>query len=263
MGERPMERSRRPLSAVVIAFNEERRIVECLESLSFADEIVVVDSGSTDGTIAAARRFTDKVHAVAWKGFGLQKQAAVDFAAHDAVLSVDCDERVTPELAGEIRSILSGEAMLAGYSVPRRTFLGKKEIRHCGWYPDRTVRFFDRTRARFSDDIVHERVVVSGETGALRHHLLHFSFDGFADILRKMDGYTDLSARKMFEEGRRCGLSDLTARPALAFLKTYVLRLGFLDGVEGFEVAAAAALHVFAKYAKLRDLSRGGGGTGR
>ncbi len=256
-----MAGSARPLSAVVIACNEERRIVPCLESLSFADEIVVVDSGSTDGTIAAARRFTDKVHPVPWRGFGPQKQAAVGFAAHDAVLNVDCDERVTPELADEIRSILSGGAMRAAYTVPRRTFLGGKEIRHCGWYPDRTIRLFDRKRARFSDDIVHERVIASGEIGQCRGHLVHYSFDGFADILRKMDGYTDLSARKMFGEGRRCGLADLTARPAFAFLKTYVFRLGFLDGVEGIEIAAAAALHVFAKYAKLRDLSRGGEGA--
>ena len=254
-----MTTSRRPLSAVVIALNEERRIVPCLESLAFADEIVVVDSGSTDGTVAAARRFTDKVHAVAWKGFGPQKQAAVALAAHDAVLSVDCDERVTPELAAEIRAVLAGASMRPGYSVPRRTFLGNKEIRHCGWYPDRTVRLFDRSRARFSDDIVHERVVVSGDTGALRNHMFHYSFDGFADILRKMDRYTDLSARKMLEEGRRCGLSDLAVRPGLAFLRTYLLRLGFLDGAEGLEIAAAAAMHVFAKYAKLRDLSRAGG----
>ncbi len=253
-----MTTTRRPLSAVVIALNEERRIVPCLESLSFADEIVVVDSGSTDGTVAAARRFTDKVHAVAWKGFGPQKQAAVALAAHDAVLSVDCDERVTPALADEIRAVLAGASMRAGYSVPRRTFVGTKEIRHCGWYPDRTVRLFDRTRARFTDDIVHERVAVSGDSGALRNHLLHYSFDGFGDILRKMDRYTDLSARKMLEEGRRCRLSDLAVRPALAFLKTYVLRLGVLDGAEGVEIAAAAAIHVFAKYAKLRDLSRAG-----
>ncbi len=256
-----MERNRRPLSAVVIACNEERRIVPCLESLSFADEIVVVDSGSADGTMAAARRFTDKVHAVPWRGFGPQKQAAVDLAANDVVLNVDCDERVTPELAAEIRAVLSGETMQAGYSVPRRTFLGGKEIRHCGWYPDRTVRLFDRTKARYTDDIVHERVVVQGGVGTLRHHLLHRSFDGFADILRKMGTYTDLSARKMLAEGRRCGVPDLTARPLLAFLKTYVLRLGFLDGVEGIEIAAAAALHVFAKYAKLRDIARERGGA--
>lgn len=252
----PMEGKRRPVSAVVIAKNEERRIAGCLESLSWADEIVVVDSGSTDGTVETARRFTDKVFPVPWKGFGPQKQAAVDLATHDTVLNVDCDERVTPELADEIRSILSAEAMLPGYSVPRRTFLGGKEIRHGGWYPDRTVRLFDRTKARYSDDLVHERVVVSGEVGECRGHLLHFSFDGFSDLLEKLNRYSDISARQMRDRGRRCGIADVTLRPLAAFLKTYVLRLGFLDGFDGLVVSAATALLTFSKYAKLRELTR-------
>jgi glycosyltransferase involved in cell wall biosynthesis len=254
---------RRALSAVVIACNESRRIEACLESLRFADEIVVVDSGSTDGTAEAARRHTDRVFNVPWRGFGPQKQAAVDLASNDFILSVDCDERVTPELAGEIRDLLAAGGLLPGYSVPRRTFIGDREIRHGGWYPDRTVRLFDRTRARYSADPVHERVVVPGEVGRLSHHLLHFSFEGFADILVKMNRYTDLSARSMFEAGRRCGLSDLAVRPLLAFAKAYFFRAGFLDGVEGLEVAAAGAMHVFAKYVKLRELGRSADGGGK
>lgn len=250
------KRKHRPVSAVVIALNEEHRIVPCLESLSWADEIIVVDSGSTDGTLDLARRYTDKVYSVPWKGFGPQKQAAVDLAAHDVVLSVDCDERVTPELADEIRSIVSGGDMLGGYSVPRRTFLGKKEIRHCGWYPDRTIRFFDRRKARYSNDIVHERVVVSGQVGKCRHHLLHYSFSGVSDLLAKLQQYGDLSALQMHEAGRRCRLSDVLLRPPFAFFRTYVFQLGFLDGFEGLLISATTALLTFTKYAKLRELER-------
>jgi glycosyltransferase involved in cell wall biosynthesis len=247
--------ARRPVSAVVISFNEEKNIAACLESLRWADEIVVADSGSADRTREIARRYTDKVFDVPWKGFGPQKRAAVDLASHDVVFNADCDERVTPELAEEIAEVLSGAGMAAAYTVPRRTFFGGKEIRHCGWYPDRTTRLFDRRKARFSDDLVHERVEVSGESLPLRHHLLHHSFSGIGDVLGKMNRYGDLSARQMFERGKRCGVSDLTLRPAFAFLKTYLFRLGFLDGVEGLVISAAAAWMVFTKYAKLRELA--------
>lgn len=250
-------RKRRPVSAVVIALNEEHRIVPCLESLSWADEIVVVDSGSVDGTVSLATKYTDRVFTIPWKGFGPQKQAAVDLAAHDVVFNADCDERVTPELADEIQAILSGDEMLPGYTVPRRTFLGGKEIRHCGWYPDRTVRLFDRRKARFSDDIVHERVVVSGRTGDCRHHMLHDSFSGVSDLLAKLQRYGDLGARQMYERGRRWRLSDLMLRPAYAFLKTYILKRGFLDGYEGWLISKTTAFLTFTKYAKLRDLEKG------
>jgi len=241
---------------VVIALDEGKNIAACLESLRWADEIVVVDSGSADGTQEIARRYTDKVFEVPWKGFGPQKQAAVELAGNDVVFNVDCDERVTAELAEEIGAVLSGPEMAAAYTVPRRTFLGGKEIHHCGWYPDRTTRLFDRTRARFSQDLVHERVEVPGETAPLKGHLLHYSFSGIGEMIPKINRYSDLSARQMFERGRRCGIADLLLRPPFAFLRTYVLRLGFLDGIEGLVISATTGWLTFAKYVKLRELSR-------
>lgn len=257
--ERTDSPARRPISAVVISLNEEKNLPICLESLRWADEIVVVDSGSTDGTREVARRYTDKVFDVAWRGFGPQKQAAVELASHDIVFNVDCDERVTPELAAEIGKILSGPGMAAAYTVPRRTFLGGTEIRHCGWYPDRTTRVFDRNQARFSADLVHERVEVSGETLPLQNHLLHYSFGGIGDMLLKINRYSELSARQMFERGRRCGIIDLTLRPVLAFLKTYLLQLGFLDGVGGLVISVTTSWLVFAKYCRLLELQRSPG----
>lgn len=246
--------TRRRVSAVIIACNEAHRIEACLASLHWADEVVVVDSGSSDATVEIARRYTDRVVSVPWCGFGPQKQAAVERASHDMIFNLDCDERVTPELALEIQAVLAGATIASAYQVPRRTFLGTKEIRHCGWYPDRTIRLFDRSRARFSDDLVHESVLTVGDTRMLRHDLLHYSFLGLADLLVKLNRYSDLSARQMFQRGRRSSLFDLTARPCFAFVKTYLLRLGFLDGVEGFEVSVSSAVSTFAKYMKLREL---------
>lgn len=249
--------ARRPLSVAVIAKDEAARIGDCLASVAWADEIVVVDSGSTDATCDIARRYTQKVHSLPWRGFGPQKQAAVDLAAHDWVLSVDCDERVTPELAAEIQRLLAQEALLDAYSIPRRTFLGRKEIRHCGWYPDRTVRLFDRRRARFSESLVHEQVVAApGPVGKCRGHMLHYSFTGLEHLLEKMNQYTDLSARQMFEQGRRCNVFDLAVRPVAAFIKTYFLRAGILDGIAGLTISATATLSTFVKYVKLRELER-------
>lgn len=252
--------ARRPLSVVMIALDEERRIAACLESLSFADEIVVVDSGSKDRTVEIARRFTDRVVTLPWRGFGPTKQAAVALASHDLVLNVDCDERVTPALAEEIAALQAAPALAAAYAIPRRTFLGEAEIRWCGWSPDHTVRLFDRTRARFSDALVHETVEAQGGVERCRSPLLHYSFAGFADLLTKLNRYSDLSARQLFERGRRAGFLDVTLRPVVSFLRTYVLRLGVLDGFEGLEIAVADAVTTFAKYAKLRELGRSGPG---
>ncbi|QEM67231.1 glycosyltransferase family 2 protein [Geobacter sp. FeAm09] len=247
-----------PLSVVIIAKNEAERLDACLQSAAWADEIVVVDSGSSDATREIARRYTDKVFDIPWRGFGPQKQAAVDLATNDWIFNIDCDERLTPGLAAEIRGILAADCAAGAYSVPRRTFLGSKEIRHCGWYPDRTIRLFDRRRARFSDSLVHERVVTEAETGTCREHLLHYSFAGVAPLLTKLNHYTELSARQMFERGRGCSVLDIVFRPLFALFKTYVLRLGFLDGVEGVVVSVSNAVSVFYKYVKLRELRLAG-----
>lgn len=246
--------TRRPLSVVLIAKNEAERLDACLDSVQWADEIVVVDSGSSDATREIALRYTDKVFDIPWRGFGPQKQAAVDLASNDWILNIDCDERVTPDLAAEIRAILASDSIMGAYSVPRRTFLGTREIRRCGWYPDRTIRLFDRRGARFSDSLVHERVVTDGPVAHCRGHLLHYSFSGIGPLLTKLNHYSDLSARQMFEQGRRCTLFDLTVRPLFAFFKTYLLRLGVLDGIEGLEISTTTALLTFVKYVKLREL---------
>ncbi|MFA7061412.1 MAG: glycosyltransferase family 2 protein [Pedobacter sp.] len=247
--------TRLPLSVVIIAKNEAERIEECLASITWADEIVVVDSGSTDATCDIARRYTDRVHFIPWQGFGPQKQATVDLASHEWILNVDCDERVTLELAAEIRQILSLPPPQGAYSIPRRTFLGRKEIKQCGWYPDRTIRLFDRTKSRYSDSLVHERVITDGAIGACSEHLLHYSFTGLSQLLAKLNNYSDLSARQMFDQGRRCSLFDLTVRPLFAFFKTYLLKTGIFDGVEGLVISVTTAMLTFAKYTKLRELN--------
>lgn len=246
--------NRRPVSVVIIAKNEADRMEACLQSVVWADEIVVVDSGSTDATCDIARRYTGRVHSIPWRGFGPQKQAAVDLASHDWILNIDCDERVTPELAREIGAILESDDNREAYALPRRTFLGSKEIRHCGWYPDRTVRLFDRRGARFSDSLVHERVIAQGPVADCRGDLLHYSFSGIGPLLAKLNQYSDLSAQQMHAQGRSCTLVDLTVRPLFAFFKTYLLRRGFLDGVEGLEISVTTALLTFAKYIKLREM---------
>ena len=245
-----------PLSVVVIAKNEAERLDACLKSVAWADEIVVVDSGSSDATCEIARRYTDKVVDIPWRGFGPQKQAAVDLAANDWILNIDCDERVTPDLALEIRGILASDRAAGAYSVRRRTFLGAKEIKHCGWYPDRIIRLFDRRRARFSDSLVHEGVIAEALVADCQGHLLHYSFSGIGPLLAKLNHYSDLSARQMLEKGRRCNLFDLTVRPLFAFFKTYLLRLGLLDGIEGFEISLTTALLTFVKYMKLREMTK-------
>lgn len=248
-------RQRDRLSVVIIALNEAQRIEECLQSVAWADEIVVVDSGSTDGTPEIARHYTDQVHHVPWRGFGPQKQAAVDLASNDMIFNIDCDERMTDELAHEIRALLSAEARQPGYSVPRRTFIDGTEIRWSGWYPDRTIRLFDRSRVKYSDSKVHEGVVVSPDAVAdCKGHLLHYSFAGMSDMLTKLNRYTDIAAQEMFAKGKKTSLVQVTLRPLWTFFRTYIIYLGLLDGFKGLEIAVANSITVFYKYAKLRDL---------
>lgn len=247
---------RRPVSAVLIAYNEEARLANCLERLQWADEIIVVDSGSADATREIALRYTKRVVEIPWRGFGPQKQAAVELASHDWVFVVDCDELVTPQLADEIIALLGQPEVNAGYDVPRRTFIGAKEIKYCGWYPDRTVRLFDRNRAAFSDSLVHESVVVRGAKGSLQNDLLHYSYANIGDMLPKIGQYSDLWAQQMHAAGKNNRFGALLIKPVAAFLKSYLLKRGILDGFEGLAIAVSTAFLTFLKYAKLRELSR-------
>lgn len=242
------------VTATVITFNEAANIAPALESLTWADEIVVVDSESTDDTVAIARRYTDRVFVRPWPGYVAQKNFAAEQASNDWIFSLDADERVTPELAREVRALLSTEPPLKGYRVPRVTFHLGRWIRSTDWYPDYQLRLYDRRHARWAGRYVHESVQADGPVGKLRSDLQHYAYRDVSHHLRSMDRYTTLAARQMFEDGRRAGWFDVLVHPRLAFFRNYVLRGGFRDGMPGLIVSAMNAYYVGLKYAKLWEL---------
>jgi glycosyltransferase involved in cell wall biosynthesis len=241
------------VTATVITFNEAANIEAALASLAFADEIVVVDSESTDDTVAIARRFTDKVWVRPWPGYIAQKNFAAEQASHDWIFSLDADERVSPRLADEIRG-LPAEGAPAGYRIPRVTFHLGRWLRSTDWYPDYQLRLYDRRRARWAGRHVHESVRADGAVGRLNGEILHYAYRDLSHHLQTMDRYTTLAARQMFEDGRRAGWWDLALHPPAAFFRNYVLRGGFRDGVPGLIVSAMNARYVGLKLAKLWEL---------
>lgn len=243
-----------PVTATIITFNEAANIQAALESLSWADEIIVVDSESTDDTVAIARRFTSKVIIRSWPGYVAQKNFAADQASNDWIFSLDADERVTPALASELTSVLGGGPRAAGYRVPRVTFHLGRWLRSTDWYPDYQLRLYDRRRARWAGRHVHESVKADGPVEDLRGELQHFAYRDLSHHFQTMDRYTTLAARQMFEDGRRAGVFDLLIHPPAAFLRNYILRGGFRDGVPGLIVSAMNARYVGLKFAKLWEL---------
>ena len=257
-----------PVTATVITFNESANLRAALESVSWADEIVGVDSESTDVTAAIARGFTDQVVVRPWPGYIAQKNFAAEHATHDWILSLDADERISPALAEEIRAQLRQPggpatrtlrggvetAAAAGYRMPRVTFHLGRWIRSTDWYPDYQLRLYDRRRARWAGRYVHESVTADGPVVDLRGEILHYAYRDLAHHFQTMDRYTTLAARQMFEDGRRAGLLDLAVHPPAAFLRNYVLRGGFRDGIPGLIVSAMNARYVGLKFAKLWEL---------
>lgn len=241
------------LSVIVITKNEEGNIRACLESVRWADQIVVVDAESADRTVDIAKEYTAQVHVRPWEGFAAAKQYALEQCTSDWVLWLDADERVMPELAAELRSIVAGERPHAAYTVARRAYFLGRWIRHSGWYPGRVARLFRRGKARFNTAAVHEGLIVDGSTGALRHDLLHFTDPNLYHYFAKYNRYTTLAADEAFARGKRAGTADLLLRPFWLFVKMYVLRLGVLDGVPGLFLALFSSSYVFTKYAKLRE----------
>jgi glycosyltransferase involved in cell wall biosynthesis len=245
------ERRRPSVSAIVIAFNNERIIARCIESLRWADEIVVVDSGSTDRTPEICRGLGAQVHVTGdWPGHGPQKNRALRHATGEWVLSVDTDEWITPALRTEILSAIDDGAA-AGYAMPRRSSFCGRPMRHSGWWPDHVVRLFRRGAARFTDDHTHERLVVDGRVARLREPIMHEAIVDLDQMLVKMNAYSTSSARMRVERNVRAGVLVAILHGAWTFFRTYVLRAGFLDGREGFILAVANAEGSYYRYLKL------------
>jgi len=241
------------LSAILITRDEEANLRDCLASLSFAREIVVVDSGSTDATVAIAEAAGARVvRTPDWPGFGPQKNRALALATQPWVLSIDADERVTEALRDEILSVVRGpaESGPAAWDMPRRSSYCGRFMAHSGWYPDRVLRLFRRGTARFSDDVVHERLVAEGSVGHLRSDLLHYSFPDLETVLDKVNRYSTAGARRMQARGREASLGSAVAHGLWAFLRTYVLQRGFLDGRLGFVLAVSNAEGTYYRYLK-------------
>jgi hypothetical protein len=242
------------LSVTIITRDEAANLAAALESVAWADEIVVVDSESTDATVEVARRYTRRVVVRRWPGYVAQKNYAAAEAAHDWILSLDADERVSPELADEIRALIAGEPEAAGYRVPRVTFHLGRWIRSTDWYPDYQLRLYDRRRARWTGRHVHESVAADGPVRTLRHELRHYAYRNLSHHLQTMDRYTTLAARQMWEDGRQAGWADIALHPPLAFLRNYVLKAGIRDGVPGLIISILNATYVALKFAKLWEL---------
>lgn len=242
------------VSVTVITLNEAEHIGAALDSAAWADEIVVVDSGSTDGTVDIARARGVEVLSREWSGYVDQKNYAAERASHDWIFSLDADERIPPALAAEIQGLVAAEPPRRGYRVPRVTFYLGRWIRTTDFYPDYQTRLYDRRAARWRGKYVHESVTVNGPAGQLRHDLEHYSFRDLRDHLDRVNLYTTLAARQMREAGRRAGALDLLAHPLAAFLRNYVLRRGMLDGTAGLTISLVNAYSVFLKFAKLWEL---------
>ena len=247
--------SRQPFSVVIITRNAASQLGACLESASFADEMLVVDSGSDDGTIELAARYGARVVQKEWLGFGAQKQYAVEAARHDWVLCLDADERVSEALRASIQAALAAPAAMA-YAMPRRNRFMGRWLRHGEGYPDWSLRLFNRRHARWSDDPVHEKVLCDAPAARISGDLLHDSAESLASYLKKQERYTSLAAEALYQAGRRDGVARMLLAPALRFVKFYFLRLGLLDGVPGLVHIAIGCRNSFRKYAKLRTLYR-------
>jgi len=243
------------ISAIVVCGNEEANIAECLESVRWCDEIVVVDSLSSDRTPEIARGYTERVIQRPWAGYVAQKQFALEQATGDWALSLDADERCTPELRDAIRAALpqADARGLAGFEVRRHVFYLGRWIDHGGWYPDWKLRVLRRDRARFAGHEPHDRAEVDGAVARLEADLVHYTYRDFAQHLRTVDRFAAVVAEEWRKEGRRFSLLDALLHPPGKFLECYLWKRGFLDGWPGFVIAATSAFYVFAKQVKLRE----------
>ncbi|MES2962614.1 MAG: glycosyltransferase family 2 protein [Bdellovibrionota bacterium] len=251
--------SKRPLiSLAIICLDEAENIERCIRSVPFADEIVVVDSGSKDGTVEIAQRLGARVLQEPWRGFRDTKQLATDRCSHDWILSLDADEALSPEAQAEVEALLSSPELEKqdGYEFPRLTWNLGRWIRYGGWYPDRQLRLFNRKRASWKGgDHVHERVAAE-RVGRLSARIQHWPFSTHAEQVATNNRYSGLGAQELQAKGKRFSIAKLVFKPWSKFMETYFLKRGFLDGLPGFIISVGAAYSVFLKWAKLWELER-------
>jgi glycosyltransferase involved in cell wall biosynthesis len=243
------------ITATIITLNEERNVARAIESLRCCDEILVVDSGSTDRTLELASRLGARVVETPWHGYAKQKNFAAEQARHDWILSLDADEALSEALEGELWQIKKNGPGFDAYTMPRLAQYLGRWILHSGWYPDRKVRLFNRQKAKWVGNYVHESVFVEGSIGHLKSNILHFTCSSLSEHLKTMDRYTTLAAEQVVDQKTHVGWTQLAINPAWTFFKSYVLQRGFLDGMEGLTIANMAALYNFLKYAKAKNMS--------
>jgi len=242
------------LTVTVITRNEAANIGAALESVAWADEIIVVDSHSADDTVAIAKRYANRVEVRDWAGYSAQKNFAAGLASNDWILSVDADERVTPALAQEVRALMQRGPDARGYRISRVTWYLGKWLHSTDWYPDYQLRLYDRRCGRWNTRRVHESFELQGTPGVLRHHLEHYAYRDVSDHVTSIDHYTTLAAEQWMEEGRRTNTLELLVHPPIAFLRNYILRRGFRDGTAGLLVSALNSYYVFMKLVKLWEM---------
>lgn len=243
------------ITATIITLNEERNIARAIESLRCCDQIVVLDSGSTDRTVELAKKLGAVVVEDSWRGYASQKNQAAEHAENDWIFSIDADEALSEALEGEIWNLKKHGPEYDAYTMPRLAQYLGRWILHGGWYPDRKVRLYNRQKGAWVGEFVHESVKVNGRVGHLESNLLHFTCDSLSEHLRTLDRYTTLAAEELVDRKSRIRLSKLILDPAWTFVRSYFLQRGFLDGMEGLTIAHMAAVYTFLKYAKARNMS--------
>jgi glycosyltransferase involved in cell wall biosynthesis len=243
------------ITATIITFNEERNIARAIESLRCCDEILIVDSGSTDRTTELAENLGARVIEANWRGYSGQKNWAAEQASHDWILSLDADETLSESLEAEIWNLKKSGPRFDGYTMPRLARYMGRWILHSGWYPDRKLRLYDRRQAQWVGDFVHESVAVHGRVGHLQGNLLHFTCESLAEHMKTIERYTTLAAQEIASRRIRVPLYRVLCSPPWAFFKSYFLNAGFLDGSEGLTISYMAAFYTFLKYTKARNMS--------
>lgn len=242
---------RLPLSVIITTYNEEINVGECIESAGWADEILLVDSFSTDRTLEIARRYPIEILEREYFGSAAQKNWALDRVRHDWVLIIDADERVPEELAREILTVLATEPQVNGYSIRRENVFVDRVIRHSGWSTDKVVRLFRKDKGRYPNRRVHADLEIEGPVPVLRNPFLHYTFRTFDQYFPKFLNYAEWGAAQAYRDGRRAGVAELVVRPWWRFFRTYFVQRGFLDGMHGFVLCSLQAFGVFLKYARL------------